>query len=68
MAGSFGYEAEHYEISTSIAERLFEKIRASDAPEVVAPGASCRSQIGDGDVADSAPPHPIEALDRVVAR
>jgi Fe-S oxidoreductase len=68
MAGSFGYEAEHYDISTSIADRLFEKIRASDAPEVVAPGASCRSQIGDGDVADAAPPHPIEALDRVVDR
>ncbi len=68
MAGSFGYEAEHYEISTSIAERLFEKIRASDAPEVVAPGGSCRSQIGDGEVTDSRPPHPIEALDRVVAR
>jgi Fe-S oxidoreductase len=68
MAGSFGYEAEHYDVSKSIAERLFEKIRASDAPEVVAPGASCRSQIGDGDVVDTSPPHPIEAVARAVDR
>jgi Fe-S oxidoreductase len=66
MAGSFGYEAEHYDVSTSIAERVFEKIRGSDATEVVAPGASCRSQIGDGDIVGSSPPHPIEALERVV--
>jgi len=68
MAGSFGYEAEHYDVSTSIAERLFDKIRGSDATQVVAPGASCRSQIGDGDIVDASPPHPIEALDRAVDR
>ena len=68
MAGSFGYEAEHYDVSTAIAERLFDKIRASSATQVVAPGASCRSQIGDGDVTDSSPPHPIEALEQAVDR
>ncbi|WP_415380155.1 FAD-binding and (Fe-S)-binding domain-containing protein [Halosimplex sp. TS25] len=66
MAGSFGYEAEHYEISTAIGELLFEKVRASDAPLVVAPGGSCRSQIGDSDVSAGNPPHPVEMLDRVV--
>ncbi|WP_232833754.1 FAD-binding and (Fe-S)-binding domain-containing protein [Saliphagus sp. LR7] len=66
MAGSFGYEAEHYDLSKAIGELLFEKIRASDGEQVVAPGGSCRSQIGDG--SGEIPPHPIEMLDRVVIR
>jgi Fe-S oxidoreductase len=48
MAGSFGYEAEHYEVSRLVGEaRLFPTLR-SDGPEatVVAPGFSCRLQIG----------------------
>jgi Fe-S oxidoreductase len=47
MAGSFGYEKEHYEISRQIGEeRLFPAIRAADADTViVAPGFSCRMQI-----------------------
>jgi FAD/FMN-containing dehydrogenase/Fe-S oxidoreductase len=47
MAGSFGYEAEHYEISRLVGEqRLFPSLRvaAPDDP-VVAPGFSCRLQI-----------------------
>ncbi|WP_225335372.1 FAD-binding and (Fe-S)-binding domain-containing protein [Halomicrobium urmianum] len=66
MAGSFGYEAEHYDLSKSIGELLFEKIRSSDASQVVAPGGSCRTQIGDSDVVADNPPHPIEMLDRAV--
>ncbi|MDQ3555531.1 MAG: 4Fe-4S dicluster domain-containing protein, partial [Gemmatimonadota bacterium] len=49
MAGSFGYEQGHYEVSRACGERvLFPAVRAA-APEdlVVAPGFSCRSQIGD---------------------
>ncbi len=49
MAGSFGYEAEHYALSTTIAEqRLLPAIRAA-APgtAVVACGFSCRHQIAD---------------------
>jgi FAD/FMN-containing dehydrogenase/Fe-S oxidoreductase len=50
MAGSFGYEAEHYEISLAMGERaLFKAIR--DLPPdavVVAAGASCRQQIHHG--------------------
>jgi FAD/FMN-containing dehydrogenase/Fe-S oxidoreductase len=47
MAGSFGYEVEHYEISRLVGEqRLFPAIRAADADTViVAPGFSCRLQI-----------------------
>ena len=50
MAGSFGYEAEHYDISQRIGERvLFPAVRAA-APEavVVAMGTSCREQIAHG--------------------
>jgi FAD/FMN-containing dehydrogenase/Fe-S oxidoreductase len=47
MAGSFGYEKEHYEVSRLVGEqRLFPVLRTAE-PEtvVVAPGFSCRSQI-----------------------
>jgi Fe-S oxidoreductase len=47
MAGSFGYEREHYEVSRLVGEqRLFPALRAADADAiVVAPGFSCRLQI-----------------------
>jgi Fe-S oxidoreductase len=47
MAGSFGYEKEHYDISRLVGEqRLFPAIRQADADNViVAPGFSCRQQI-----------------------
>jgi FAD/FMN-containing dehydrogenase/Fe-S oxidoreductase len=47
MAGSFGYEVEHYEVSRLVGEqRLFPAVRASDAETVVvAPGVSCRLQL-----------------------
>jgi FAD/FMN-containing dehydrogenase/Fe-S oxidoreductase len=47
MAGSFGYEAEHYEISQVVAEqRLLPALRKAGADSiVVAPGFSCRLQI-----------------------
>ena len=47
MAGSFGYEKQHYEISRLVGEhRLFPKLREAP-PEavVVAPGFSCRLQV-----------------------
>jgi FAD/FMN-containing dehydrogenase/Fe-S oxidoreductase len=50
MAGSFGYEAQHYDLSMQIGELvLFPAVRAA-APEIVvaAPGFSCRHQIADG--------------------
>jgi Fe-S oxidoreductase len=47
MAGSFGYEAEHYEISMQIGrQRLFPAVQAVDSTvEIVADGISCRQQI-----------------------
>ena len=48
MAGSFGYEAEHYEMSMAIGRLLFEKIRAAGEAPVVASGASCTAQIAHG--------------------
>ncbi len=50
MAGSFGYEKEHYELSMKIGEMiLFPAVRAAgDDTLIAAPGTSCRNQIADG--------------------
>ena len=49
MAGSFGYEAEHIEVSKQMAElSLLPSIRKSPDSWIVADGTSCRHQIADG--------------------
>ena len=49
MAGSFGYEASHYEVSMQMAElSLLPAVRAQPDAIVVADGTSCRHQIHDG--------------------
>jgi FAD/FMN-containing dehydrogenase/Fe-S oxidoreductase len=50
MAGSFGYEAEHYDLSMRMAEAtLLPAVRKADADTlIVADGTSCRHQIADG--------------------
>jgi Fe-S oxidoreductase len=49
MAGLFGYEAGHYEVSMKMGERrLFPAVREAEDRVVVAPGTSCREQISDG--------------------
>jgi FAD/FMN-containing dehydrogenase/Fe-S oxidoreductase len=49
MAGSFGYESEHLEVSKQMAEAsLLPTIRKSPSSWVVADGTSCRHQITDG--------------------
>jgi Fe-S oxidoreductase len=49
MAGSFGYEASHFEVSMKMAEAsLLPAIRAKPGAIVVADGTSCRHQIEDG--------------------
>jgi FAD/FMN-containing dehydrogenase/Fe-S oxidoreductase len=62
MAGAFGYEAEHYEISMQIGElTLFPAIReADDTTIIAAPGTSCRHHIKDGTGRIAL--HPIEVL------
>ena len=50
MAGSFGYEKEHYDLSLAIGElKLFPAIRkGGEAAGVIANGVSCRQQISKG--------------------
>lgn len=49
MAGSFGYEAEHYDASQAMAEMsLLPAVRAAHDALIVADGTSCRHQIADG--------------------
>lgn len=61
MAGSFGYEAEHYEASMAMAElALLPAVRKADDSIVVADGTSCRHQIQDG--ADTAAWHVARVL------
>jgi Fe-S oxidoreductase len=49
MAGSFGYEAEHFDVSMQMAElSLLPKVRANPQAIIVADGTSCRHQIHDG--------------------
>jgi Fe-S oxidoreductase len=50
MAGSFGYEKEHYEVSMKIGELvLFPAVRRAAAEDIIlASGTSCRHQIADG--------------------
>ncbi|HKH60215.1 MAG TPA: FAD-linked oxidase C-terminal domain-containing protein [Flavitalea sp.] len=50
MAGSFGYEKEHYDLSMQIGELvLFPTVRSLDEHTIIAaPGTSCRHQIKDG--------------------
>ena len=67
MAGSFGYEAEHYSMSQAIGRMLFDAADDSPAEEIVAPGTSCRSQLDDYEGVDGKPPHPIEKLAAAVS-
>ena len=62
MAGSFGYEKEHYKISMQVGEdTLFPKIRnTSKETEIIASGTSCRHQILDG--TNRYAKHPITVL------
>ena len=67
MAGSFGYEKEHYQTSLAIGEMvLFPAVRKASAQSkekptfVAAPGTSCRQQIYDGTGVRAV--HPIEIL------
>ncbi len=62
MAGSFGYEKEHYEVSMSVGElKLFPSVRKSSKETIIAAnGTSCRHQIYDGTKREAK--HPITIL------
>jgi Fe-S oxidoreductase len=62
MAGSFGYEKEHYDVSMKIGELvLFPAVRNKSADTIIAaPGTSCRHQIKDGTKSHAL--HPVEIM------
>ncbi|HMB08729.1 MAG TPA: FAD-linked oxidase C-terminal domain-containing protein, partial [Isosphaeraceae bacterium] len=61
MAGSFGYERGHYDVSLALANRVLLPAAAADPQaRLVAPGFSCRSQVHGLAGIDAA--HPIEIL------
>jgi len=62
MAGSFGYEKEHYDISMKIGELVLFPVVRNQSSEVIiaAPGTSCRHQIKDG--TGKIAKHPVEIL------
>jgi FAD/FMN-containing dehydrogenase/Fe-S oxidoreductase len=62
MAGSFGYEKEHYDLAMKVGELvLFPAVRKAAPGEIIAaPGTSCRHQIKDGTGHGSL--HPAEIL------
>lgn len=64
MAGAFGFESEHYDISLEMAERrLLPAVRrASSETVIAAPGTSCRHQIADGTGRRAF--HPVEIMAR----
>ncbi|HTL09040.1 MAG TPA: 4Fe-4S dicluster domain-containing protein, partial [Chitinophagaceae bacterium] len=66
MAGSFGYEKEHYALSMNIGELvLFPAVRKQPEEHIIAaPGTSCRHQIKDGTGKKAL--HPVEILFRAL--
>jgi Fe-S oxidoreductase len=66
MAGSFGFEAEHYDVSMAVgADRLFPTIENEPADTVLAAtGVSCRQQIHHGTAREAM--HPLELVRSVV--
>ena len=62
MAGSFGFEKEHYDLSMKVGELvLFPEVRKASAETLIAaPGTSCRHQIKDGTHRTAL--HPVEIL------
>jgi len=68
MAGAFGYEAAHYEVSMKMGElTLLPRVRKAGADElIVADGTSCRHQIQDG--AGRPAIHVARVLERALAR
>jgi Fe-S oxidoreductase len=67
MAGSFGYEAEHYDTSIAMAElSLLPALRKAPTDAlVVADGTSCRHQIADG--VDRQAIHVAQVLERALS-
>jgi Fe-S oxidoreductase len=66
IAGSFGYEAKHQQVSMRMAEAsLLPAVRAAPEALIVADGTSCRQQIADGAVREAL--HVARVLQRHLA-
>jgi len=67
MAGTFGYETEHYELSMKVGERLFWEMKKHELHNVIVAGtgAACRMQMIQGAGVDAV--HPIILVLRAVA-
>ena len=68
MAGSFGFEKEHYDLSMKIGGLILfpEILKADPSVTVVAPGTSCRQQIKDGTGRNAL--HPVDVLFEALVR
>lgn len=68
MAGSFGFESEHYDVSMTVGkDRLFPAVDGASADTViVATGVSCRQQISHGTRRDD-PWHPVRLIREALA-
>ena len=68
MAGSFGYEEEHYDLSMQVGEQtLFPAVRKAEADVIIAAsGTSCRHQIKDGTGRGAM--HPVTVLRRALVQ
>jgi Fe-S oxidoreductase len=69
MAGTFGYDAEHYELSLQVGElKLFPKLREVDdsKTQIAATGSACRLQIKQGAGKNSA--HPLVLIADLLLR
>ncbi|MBB4933052.1 FAD/FMN-containing dehydrogenase/Fe-S oxidoreductase [Lipingzhangella halophila] len=65
MAGSFGFETEHYDLSMTIGgQRLFPAVHGAPEAGVCATGVSCRQQIAHGTGRQAR--HPVELLHEAV--
>jgi Fe-S oxidoreductase len=61
MAGAFGYEKPHFDVSVKVAELgVLPAVAAHPAATLVAPGTSCRHQLRD--LAGRHAVHPVEVL------
>ena len=65
MAGAFGHEREHYEVSMRMGElALLPAVRANPEATIAASGTSCRQQVADGTGREAL--HPMRILARAL--
>lgn len=66
MAGTFGYDAEHYELSMKVGERLLNSEIGNQKSDIVSSGAACRMQIRQGSGVEAR--HPLALVRDAVSK